>query len=105
MENGWFEFDKRLGIEVPAWEDSWDKLAWDEKALVLEKWEHTRGSIPERIKELERHIVEKQNVLNEEEQFEVSCQLNSEIAELASQIIDLHLWYQVHQDIDYKNHQ
>lgn len=105
MENEWFEYDERLGIDVPIVEDSWDGLSWGEQALIMEKWEHTRGTIPDRIKELEHTIVTKQNALFEEEQFEASCRLNSEIAELASRVIDLNLWYRVHQDISPKNHQ
>ncbi|EPY06716.1 hypothetical protein PAALTS15_13972 [Paenibacillus alvei TS-15] len=104
MVNDWFEFDERLGIEVPLVEDCWDGLSWDEQVLIMDKWEHTRGRIPDRIKELERTIVLKQDALNEEEQFEASCRLNSEIAELASQIIDLNLWYRVQSDVDAKNH-
>ncbi len=53
--------------------------------------------IPDRIKELEHYINAKQHHLNNEEDFEISCKLNSEIADLASIINDLWLWYRLTQ--------
>ncbi|MCY9515420.1 hypothetical protein [Paenibacillus apiarius] len=104
MGNVVFEWDGRLGIEVPVLHAAWESLHWDERSAILAKWEEIRGMIPDRIKVLERDIVAKQNALYDEEQFEASCRLNSEIAELASIINDLHLWYNIHQEMDAKIH-
>ena len=65
---------------------------------ILLKWEQVRGKIPDRIKELEHYINTKQHYLNNED-FEVSCKLNSEIADLASIINDLWLWYRLTQNV------
>lgn len=59
------------------------------------QWEQVRGNIPERIKEVETLINQKQYQLFEEEDFNISCIINSEIAELASVINDLWLLYRM----------
>ena len=71
---------------------------------ILLKWEQVRGKIPDRIKELEHYINTKQHYLNNEEDFEVSCKLNSEIADLASIINDLWLWYRLTQNVSEGKH-
>ena len=71
---------------------------------ILLKWEQIRGKIPDRIKELEHYINTKQHHLNNEEDFEVSCKLNSEIADLASIINDLWLWYRLTQNVSEGKH-
>ncbi|MEV2532474.1 hypothetical protein ABND92_18120, partial [Paenibacillus larvae] len=53
---------------------------------------------------LEKKIVRKQLQLYEEENFEISCRLNSDIAELASTINDLHIWFRLNQEIEPKVH-
>lgn len=65
--------------------------------------EDTRG-IPDRISELETQINRRQDQLADEENFELSCKLNSEIADLASIINDLWLWYRANQEIGGKLH-
>jgi hypothetical protein len=99
-----FELDSRLGIELPSLAVSWEEIDDSEQAYILEKWERVRGRIPDRIKELERMINSKQALLNVELDFVRSCTLNSEIAELASIITDLHLWYRSHQEVSGKPH-
>lgn len=99
-----FSFDERLGIPVPAFKKEWDEYSKDEQQEVLLLWENIRGSIPDRIKELEQLINRKQAQLSHEFDFSISCRLNSEIAELASIINDLWLWYRVNQDIGEKMH-
>jgi hypothetical protein len=91
--------DDRLGILLPELEIDWEQYTDEERAAILLRWEEIRGTIPDRIKALEQIIIKKQNQLNVEENFSISCALNSEIAELASIINDLHLWYRVNQEI------
>jgi hypothetical protein len=103
MENI-FLFDERLGISVPVFTKEWNEYSPGEQQEVLLLWEQIRGSIPDRIKELEHLINKKQERLSVENDFALSCQLNSEIADLASTINDLWLWYRVNQDVSGKIH-
>lgn len=95
-----FLFNSRLGIPLPALKENWDKYSLDTQHAILLHWEKIRGSIPDRIAELEQTINMKQAQLSDESNFILSCELNSEIAELASIINDLWLWYRTHQDIN-----
>ncbi|KIL38589.1 hypothetical protein SD70_25610 [Gordoniibacillus kamchatkensis] len=96
--------DVRLGIPLPVLEVDWEDLSAAEQADILLQWEHIRGRIPNRIFELERVIIDKQSRLDREDDFPASCRLNSEIAELASTINDLHLWFRVNQEMEQKLH-
>ena len=100
MKSCEFVRDDRLGIELPRLLAEWEDIAEEEQAEILACWEEIRGRIPDRIIELERSINEMQSRLGEEENFQRSCELNAEIAELASRINDLNLWYRVNQEID-----
>ncbi|RJG20370.1 hypothetical protein ABU162_11965 [Paenibacillus thiaminolyticus] len=99
-----FERDERLGIELPVLLVPWDSLSFTEQTEVIARWEDIRSCIPERVKQLEGCIVALQHELNEEERFDASCRLNWDIAELASIINDLHLWFRVQQDTVAKSH-
>lgn len=103
--NEFFLEDVRLGIPIPNLELEWDEYSEIEQQSILFYWEKIRGKIPDRIAELEKIINQKQAELSDEGNFERSCQLNSEISELASIINDLWLWYRTHQDIGTKVHQ
>ncbi|MGD8191630.1 hypothetical protein ACQCN2_16740 [Brevibacillus ginsengisoli] len=100
-----FELDHRLGIPLPSLKQEWEDYTAEERASILLEWEEIRARIPDRIKELEVIINHKQNALSVEDNFQVSCQLNSEIAELASVINDLHIWFRIQQDHGAKTHQ
>lgn len=100
MIEGLFAYDARLGIRLPALKRDWETYSPEERAAILAEWESIRGAIPDRIKQLERIIIEKQSRLDEEDDFAISCRLNSEIAELASTINDLHIWYRVNQEME-----
>ncbi|MFJ5715936.1 hypothetical protein [Neobacillus sp. NPDC093127] len=100
-----FSFDQRLGIFLPDMTEEWDDYSKDTQQEILFNWEKIRGSIPDRIFELENEINHKQAQLSDENNFARSCQLNSEIAELASIINDLWLWYRANQTISEKMHQ
>ncbi|PLR83784.1 hypothetical protein [Bacillus sp. V33-4] len=100
-----FSFNQRLGIPLPESYKSWDTYSEEDQQSILLTWEKIRGKIPDRISDLERIINLKQAALSDESDFKHSCQLNNEIAELASIINDLWLWYRTSQDISGKVHQ
>ena len=100
-----FYFDERLGIPVPDLMVEWDDYSKETKQFILLHWEKIRGSIPDRIAELEQEINYKQAKLSDESDFPLSCKLNTEIAELASIINDLWLWYRADQTVSTKVHQ
>ncbi|MCR8643883.1 hypothetical protein NV379_14600 [Paenibacillus sp. N1-5-1-14] len=99
-----FIYDDRLGIETPQLEREWEEYSTEERCAILLRWEQIRGTIPERIKQIERVIIAKQRQLDQEDNFEVSCELNSSIADRASRINDLHLWFRVNQEIEVRMH-
>ncbi len=88
-------FDSRLGLSIPKVEGTWSDLSIDIQQQVLAKWEAIRGTIPDRIKEIEKEIEIIHEQLTEEEDFERSCELNLEMAELASTINELWIWFRV----------
>ncbi|MFE8697009.1 hypothetical protein ACFYKT_11750 [Cytobacillus sp. FJAT-53684] len=99
-----FSYNERLGIAIPSFDRGWDQYSEDIQQAILFHWENIRGKIPDRIAELEEQINRKQAKLSDEENFIKSCELNTEIADLASIINDLWLWYRTHQDISAKIH-
>ena len=99
-----FVLDKRLGIQIPVFNVEWDDLPLEMRQSILLTWETIRGSIPDHIANLEKVINAKQLELSDESDFARSCLLNSEIAELASIINDLWLWFRTHQDVTEKIH-
>lgn len=96
-----FEFveDKRLGIALPVLYRDWETIEQTSQEMILEKWETIRGQIPDRIKELEEEIKQKLEDMSHEEDFQVTCRLNTEMAELASIINDLWIWYRTNQKV------
>lgn len=94
-----FNYDERLGIRLPELDVEWEDYTEEERASILVEWEMIRGSIPDRVKYFEERIEIEQAQLNIEEDFAESCRINTRIAELASCINDLHLWYRVNQEM------
>lgn len=94
-----FVEDARLGIALPTVQGVWEDVPLEVRIQALAVWEQIRGRIPDHIFKLERQIIEKQSRMDKEEDFRVCCELNSAIAELASRINDLHLWYRTQQDL------
>lgn len=94
-----FIYDERLGICLPRIHGEWDAYSEEMQARILFEWEKIRGTIPDRIKEIEALINEKQEKLGHEENFAASCELNTEISELASIINDLWIWFRTRQRI------
>lgn len=101
----YFSFDKRLGIPLPELNTDWDHYPQETQQTILLQWEKIRGTIPDRIADLEVIINQKQAQLADESSFSLSCQLNSEISELASVINDLWIWYRANQTVSAKVHQ
>lgn len=99
-----FSFDQRLGIPLPDLTVDWDEHSKETQQEILLYWEQIRGSIPDRIADLEDQINQKQAQLSNENNFPRSCQLNTEIADLASIINDLWLWYRANQILSEKAH-
>ncbi|MCF6138220.1 hypothetical protein [Pseudalkalibacillus berkeleyi] len=99
-----FHRDDRLGICLPVLNEPWERYSLETQEIILSKWESIRGRIPDRIKEIEQGINTKQLQLNNEENFERSCQLNSDIAELASIINDLWIWYRMDNHLSARSH-
>ncbi|MED4878983.1 hypothetical protein P9711_15470 [Anoxybacillus geothermalis] len=100
--NGIFIDDKRLGIRVPHLDKPWEDYSPNEQEAILLEWETIRGMIPDRIAALEREVNEKQDELGEEHDFERSCRLNADIAELASIVNDLWIWYRVSPHVSFE---
>ena len=101
----YFKYDNRLGIQLPHLEKDWQHYTHEEHVIMVTEWEMIRGFIPDRIMTFEAVINEKQREMNEEVDFLKCCILNSEIADYASRINDLHLWFRLNQDIALsKNH-
>ncbi|RKP54288.1 hypothetical protein D7Z26_13055 [Cohnella endophytica] len=101
--DGWlerqFEYSDRHGIPIPSLECEWEELSLDCQTAILERWELIRGSIPDRIMGFEAMIRIQQQRLFEEEDFIQSCRINGEIADLASRINDLNIWFRTSQDL------
>ena len=100
----YFAHDKRLGIDVPSLKRDWTRYSADTQSEILMHWEEIKGTIPDRVKELEAQINEKLHDLNEEEDFERSCLINDEISELASCINDLWIWFRTNEELSGKAH-
>jgi len=95
-----FVFSDRLGIAVPRLTATWETFGIERQTALLTRWEMIRGSIPSHVKRFEEQIKIKQQQLFDEADFAASCRLNSDIAELASRINDLHIWFRTQQDLD-----
>ncbi|WP_308638728.1 hypothetical protein [Paenibacillus silvisoli] len=102
--NHYFTWNDRLGIPLPLLEQDWEMYSQADRTAIVTEWEIIRGTIPDRVFAFEADINRKQAQLFEEESFERSCTLNSDIAELASRINDLHIWYRMNQEIEMKRH-
>jgi hypothetical protein len=104
VTKGWldnqFQFSERHGISIPSLAEDWDKLSIAKQTAVLERWEMIRGNIPDYIMRLENTIRIRQQQLFEEDDFEQSCLINGDIADLASRINDLNIWFRTQQDLD-----
>ncbi|MFC0557935.1 hypothetical protein [Halalkalibacter alkalisediminis] len=90
-----FIYDSRLGLSIPRLNSSWEDLNVTTQEQVLAKWESIRGTIPDLIKDIEKKITIVHEQLSREEDFERSCALNLEMAELASNINDLWIWFRL----------
>ncbi|WP_139994227.1 MULTISPECIES: hypothetical protein [Paenibacillus] len=99
-----FDWNERLRIRIPVLEMEWEQYKAVDQLAIIEQWELIRGTIPDRVMEFERDIHVKQAQLFEEDSFEQSCILNYEIADYASRINDLHIWYRIDQQLESRRH-
>jgi hypothetical protein len=101
---GWlesqFQYSTRHGIALPCLTDDWEALCLDKQTAVLAKWEMIRGNIPEHIIRFEITIREKTQRMFNEDDFVETCRINDDIADLASIINDLNIWFRTQQDLD-----
>ena len=95
-----FAYSERHGIALPALEKDWEELTPECQIAVIARWETIRGRIPDRIFALEEAIRVKQRLLFEEEDFASSCRINGDIADLASRINDLNIWFRTRQELE-----
>ncbi|MGL4521120.1 MAG: hypothetical protein ACRCWQ_00975 [Bacilli bacterium] len=95
-----FIFDERLGISRPELYKSWKDYSHAEQQRIVTRWEMERGRIPDRIFALERNINQLQSQLDVEPQLEIAARINAEIAELASIINDLWLWFRMDEKVE-----
>lgn len=98
MVDLYFSHDDRLGIHVPSLNKDWHEYHPKTQHSILLLWESIRGRIPDRIASLEKEINKKLDELSDENDFNLSCKLNHEIADLASIINDLWIWYRTSED-------
>lgn len=71
----------------------------EDKEEILNEWENIRGFIPDYVRSFEKEIEYKQSLLDNEENLDISCQLNHEISELASIINELWIYYRKEESI------
>ncbi|MDR4935943.1 hypothetical protein RGU11_06135 [Rossellomorea marisflavi] len=94
-----FSTDERLKIRLPDLTRDWNGYTPHQQEKILMEWEKIRGTIPDRIKELEAEIETLLTDLSEEDDFERSCMINERISDRASAINDLWIWYRTNPEI------
>jgi len=99
-----FESNARLGIPTPDLKRDWDEMTEEEQAEIIYFWETVRGRIPDRIFALEREINVLQQQLNEEERFDKVIELTWDIADRASRINDLQIFFRLNDNVAVKAH-
>ncbi len=100
-----FTYDNRLGIKIPALEREWTFYSEKSSAGYPPNMGiHSGTDSRQKFNLLEKSINQKQAALEDETNFIRSCELNSEIGELASIINDLWIWYRTNEEISKKVH-
>ncbi len=95
-----FNFEERLGIEVPYLEKDWQEYSLNERTSILEKWELMRGRIPAQIAYFESEIESLQENLHQEEDWDKSLQLMQLVSDYASRINDLNILFRTQPDAE-----
>lgn len=98
LEKYTFEYNERLGIEIPIFNTKWEHFSQEEQHQIIYRWENVRAQIPDRIKELEKMIQKRELQLQVEDNFPSFCQLSREISDFASRVIDLNLLFRTQQE-------
>ena len=88
-----FTFNERLQLYLPNLQKDYYSLSDLERSNLKAQWEKIRSTIPDKIKQLDKIIVKKQNLLAKEANLEKAHEINEEIAVLASKVNDLWIWF------------
>ncbi|GBG12263.1 hypothetical protein B1748_07290 [Paenibacillus sp. MY03] len=99
-----FQWNDRLRLHIPTLAKDWEQYSLEERTAIIARWELIRGTIPDRVMEFEAGIIRMQAEMDEEDNFERCCELTYAIADLASRINDLHIWYRNDQDVESRRH-
>ncbi|KEO83921.1 hypothetical protein [Tumebacillus flagellatus] len=96
-----FQFDERLGIQIPVQHHDWDEYTREEQEDVIHRWEAIRSRIPDRIKALEEIIEDRQLKISVEEDWDVVIALYEDVFTIASVINDLNNWMRLEPSTTY----
>ena len=95
-----FNFEERLGIEIPYLDKDWQEYSLNERTSILEKWELMRGRIPAQIAFFESEIESLQEDLHQEEDWDKSLHLMQQVSDYASRINDLNILFRTQPDAE-----
>ncbi|KXG43596.1 hypothetical protein [Tepidibacillus decaturensis] len=93
-----FVYDFRLGINIPQFDKDWEEYSTLEQSYIIDRWEQERAKIPDRIKLVEKEIMEKQELMFEMS-FEEYCKVHEEIVDKASVINELNIWFRTQGEV------
>jgi hypothetical protein len=91
----WFQFDGRLGIELPEFPVPYEELDPETQAQVVTKWERIRARIPDRILVFESEITTLLHEIENEDDWDEVVRRFYTISDLASRISDLNSWRRI----------
>ncbi|MBL0386517.1 hypothetical protein JJB07_07635 [Tumebacillus sp. ITR2] len=87
-----FVFNERLGIQIPVQHHEWHEYTRAEQEDLIHRWESIRSRIPDRIKELEEIIEDRQLKIAVEDDWDRVVELYEDVFFIASVINDLNNW-------------
>lgn len=96
-----FVLDKRMGIKLPKLNKDWEEFTHEDQVEIIRTWESERAKIPERIKEIEEEIMEKQDSMFDIS-FEDYIKLHTDIVDLSSALNDLYIWFRTEGELTHK---
>lgn len=90
-----FVYDERLGIQIPVQHREWHEFSRAEQEAMIEQWEMLRSRIPDRVKQLEEVIEDRQLKIAVEDDWDRVVELYEDVFLMASVINDLNNWMRV----------
>jgi hypothetical protein len=90
-----FVYNERLGIQIPVQHREWQEYSRAEQEAMIEQWEMLRARIPDRVKQLEEVIEDRQLKIAVEEDWDRVVALYEDVFAMASIINDLNNWMRV----------